>query len=77
MVTNSKKGNWDSWVVIENKAEFNKTRILCFFVGWKQVLSSANGELGGDDPNGGQSDTPITAPREVEVVSETKYVYIT
>ncbi|KAK2186530.1 hypothetical protein NP493_197g02029 [Ridgeia piscesae] len=37
-----------------------------------QVLSSANGELGGDDPNGGQSDTPITAPREVEVVSETK-----
>jgi casein kinase 1 gamma len=38
----------------------------------KGVLSSANGELGGDDPNGGQSDTPITAPREVEVVSETK-----
>ena len=42
------------------------------------MLSSANGELGGDDPNGGQSDTPITAPRDgVEVVSETKYVYIT
>lgn len=41
------------------------------------MLSSANGELGGDDPTGGQSDTPITATRDVEVVSETKYVSIT
>ena len=38
------------------------------------MLSSANGEMGCDDPTGGQSDTPITAPPEVEVVSETKYV---
>ncbi len=38
-------------------------------------MSSTNGELGGDDPTGGQSNTPITAPAEVEVVDETKYVY--
>jgi len=37
-----------------------------------KVVSSTNGELGGDDPTGGQSNTPITAPAEVEVVDETK-----
>ena len=40
-----------------------------------QVVSSTNGELGGDDPTAGHSNTPITAPAEVEVVDETKYVH--
>lgn len=37
-----------------------------------QVVSSTNGELGGDDPTGGHSHTPITAQPEVEIVEETK-----
>ncbi len=37
-------------------------------------MSSTNGELAGDDPTAGHSNTPITAPAEVEVVDETKYV---
>jgi len=37
-----------------------------------QVVSSTNGELGADDPTAGHSNTPITAPAEVEVVDETK-----
>ena len=41
-----------------------------------QVVSSTNGELGPDDPTAGHSNTPITAPAEVEVVDETKYVEI-
>lgn len=45
-----------------------------FFISLK-VVSSTNGELGGqDDPTAGHSNTPITAPAEVEVVDETKYV---
>ena len=41
-----------------------------------QVVSSTNGELGGDDPTGGHSHTPITAQPEVEIVEETKFVTI-
>ena len=41
-----------------------------------QVVSSTNGELGGDDPTGGHSHTPITAQPEVEIIEETKYVYL-
>ena len=41
-----------------------------------QVVSSTNGELAADDPTAGHSNTPITAQAEVEVVDETKYVYI-
>jgi casein kinase 1 gamma len=37
-----------------------------------QVVSSTNGDLAGDDPTAGHSNTPITAPPEVEVVDETK-----
>ncbi|XP_050403153.1 casein kinase I isoform X2 [Patella vulgata] len=37
-----------------------------------QVVSSTNGELVPDDPNAAHSNTPITAPPEVEVVDETK-----
>lgn len=36
-----------------------------------KVVSSMNGEPGGDDPTAGHSNTPITPP-EVEVVDETK-----
>ncbi|XP_041088389.1 casein kinase I isoform X4 [Polyodon spathula] len=39
-----------------------------------QVVSSTNGELNTDDPTAGHSNAPITAPAEVEVVDETKYV---
>jgi casein kinase 1 gamma len=38
-----------------------------------QVVSSTNGDLTNDDPTTGHSNTPITGPVEVEVVSETKY----
>lgn len=38
-----------------------------------QVVSSTNGELGGDDP-AGHSHTPITAQQEIEMAEETKYV---
>lgn len=37
-----------------------------------QVVSSTNGDLANDDPTTGHSNTPITVPVEVEVVSETK-----
>ncbi|KAK7865200.1 hypothetical protein R5R35_003918 [Gryllus longicercus] len=37
-----------------------------------QVVSSTNGELANDDPTAGHSNTPITAPAEVEIVDETK-----
>ena len=40
-----------------------------------QVVSSTNGDVTGDDPTAGHSNTPITAPAEVEVVDETKYVF--
>lgn len=40
----------------------------------KQVVSSTNGELNTDDPTAGRSNAPITAPTEVEVMDETKYV---
>ncbi|KAG8040692.1 hypothetical protein G9C98_002688 [Cotesia typhae] len=37
-----------------------------------QVVSSTNGELANDDPTAGHSNTPITAPQEVEMIDETK-----
>lgn len=37
-----------------------------------QVVSSTNGDLGGDDP-AGHSHTPITAQPEIEIAEETKY----
>ncbi|XP_026667779.1 casein kinase I isoform X15 [Ceratina calcarata] len=37
-----------------------------------QVVSSTNGELANDDPTAGHSNTPITAPQEVDTVDETK-----
>ncbi|XP_046432091.1 casein kinase I isoform X12 [Neodiprion virginianus] len=37
-----------------------------------KVVSSTNGELANDDPTAGHSNTPITAPQEVEMVDETK-----
>ena len=40
------------------------------------MVSSTNGELGADDPTAGYSNAPITAHTEVEVVDETKYVFI-
>ncbi|XP_063980887.1 casein kinase I isoform X2 [Diachasmimorpha longicaudata] len=36
-----------------------------------QVVSSTNGELANDDPTAGHSNTPITAPQEVEMIDET------
>lgn len=39
-------------------------------------MSSTNGELANDDPTAGHSNTPITAPQEVEMVDETKLVLI-
>ncbi|XP_023245023.1 casein kinase I isoform X4 [Copidosoma floridanum] len=38
----------------------------------KYVVSSTNGELANDDPTAGHSNTPITAPPEVEMIDETK-----
>ncbi|KAG8130789.1 hypothetical protein E2320_017351, partial [Naja naja] len=40
-----------------------------------QVVSSTNGELNTDDPTAGRSNAPITAPTEVEVMDETKYLF--
>lgn len=37
-----------------------------------QVVSSANGDLQPDDPATGHSNTPITEPIDVDLVSETK-----
>ena len=50
---------------------------ICIFLIWiylfvLQVVSSTNGELGGDDHTAGHSNTPITAAAEVEVVDDTK-----
>ncbi|XP_074095321.1 casein kinase I gish isoform X1 [Cotesia typhae] len=39
-----------------------------------QVVSSTNGELANDDPTAGHSNTPITAPQEVEMIDETNPV---
>ena len=39
-------------------------------------MSSTNGELGADDPTAGQSQTPIAVQPDVDVVDETKYVYV-
>ncbi|XP_039303629.1 casein kinase I isoform X5 [Solenopsis invicta] len=39
-----------------------------------QVVSSTNGELANDDPTAGHSNTPITAPQEVDMIDETKKV---
>ncbi|XP_070162113.1 casein kinase I isoform X5 [Polyergus mexicanus] len=39
-----------------------------------QVVSSTNGELANDDPTAGHSNTPITAPQEVDMIDETKQV---
>lgn len=35
-----------------------------------QVVSSTNGEFGGDDPTAGHSHTPITAQPEIEIIAE-------
>jgi len=40
-----------------------------------QVVNSTVGDIA-DDPTGGQSNSPIAAPPEVEVVDETKYVQL-
>ncbi|XP_076376223.1 casein kinase I gish isoform X10 [Megalopta genalis] len=40
--------------------------------GKSMVVSSTNGELANDDPTAGHSNTPITAPQEVDMVDETK-----
>lgn len=47
-----------------------------FLFFFSQVVSSTNGELNTDDPTAGRSNAPITAPTEVEVMDETKYVLI-
>ncbi|XP_014471412.1 PREDICTED: casein kinase I isoform gamma-3 isoform X2 [Dinoponera quadriceps] len=39
-----------------------------------KVVSSTNGELANDDPTAGHSNTPITAPQEVDMIDETKTV---
>ncbi|KAL6436906.1 hypothetical protein ACFW04_004927 [Cataglyphis niger] len=39
-----------------------------------KVVSSTNGELANDDPTAGHSNTPITAPQEVDMIDETKQV---
>ncbi|XP_076761084.1 casein kinase I gish isoform X4 [Xylocopa sonorina] len=41
-----------------------------------QVVSSTNGELANDDPTAGHSNTPITAPQEVDMVDETNVWFI-
>ncbi|KAG5311222.1 KC1G3 kinase, partial [Acromyrmex insinuator] len=41
---------------------------------WIMVVSSTNGELANDDPTAGHSNTPITAPQEVDMIDETKKV---
>ncbi|XP_029165572.1 casein kinase I isoform X4 [Nylanderia fulva] len=39
-----------------------------------KVVSSTNGELANDDPTAGHSNTPITAPQEVDMIDETKQI---
>ncbi|XP_076237593.1 casein kinase I gish isoform X5 [Calliopsis andreniformis] len=41
-----------------------------------KVVSSTNGELANDDPTAGHSNTPITAPQEVDMVDETNVCFI-
>ncbi|XP_076176800.1 casein kinase I gish isoform X7 [Ptiloglossa arizonensis] len=41
-----------------------------------KVVSSTNGELANDDPTAGHSNTPITAPQEVDMVDETSVCFI-
>ncbi|XP_076675576.1 casein kinase I gish isoform X5 [Andrena cerasifolii] len=41
-----------------------------------KVVSSTNGELANDDPTAGHSNTPITAPQEVDMVDETNLCFI-
>ncbi|XP_053973663.1 casein kinase I isoform X8 [Hylaeus anthracinus] len=41
-----------------------------------KVVSSTNGELQNDDPTAGHSNTPITAPQEVDMVDETNVGFI-
>ncbi|XP_043253270.1 casein kinase I isoform X1 [Colletes gigas] len=41
-----------------------------------QVVSSTNGELANDDPTAGHSNTPITAPQEMDMVDETNVCFI-
>ncbi|XP_057323265.1 casein kinase I isoform X13 [Microplitis mediator] len=43
----------------------------------RYVVSSTNGELANDDPTAGHSNTPITAPQEVEMIDETNPVIVT
>lgn len=43
---------------------------------YTQVVSSTNGELANDDPTAGHSNTPITAPQEVDMIDETKLVTV-
>ena len=50
------------------------TYLLCGLV-VVQVVNSTVGDVG-DDPAGVQSNSPIAAPPEVEVVDETKYVVV-
>ncbi|XP_011863364.1 PREDICTED: casein kinase I isoform gamma-3 isoform X2 [Vollenhovia emeryi] len=40
----------------------------------RYVVSSTNGELANDDPTAGHSNTPITAPQEVDMIDETKKI---
>ncbi|KAJ8682396.1 hypothetical protein QAD02_018188 [Eretmocerus hayati] len=51
----------------------NRDRIL--YADFK-VVSSTNGELANDDPTAGHSNTPITAPPEVEMIDETNICLI-
>ncbi|XP_043280451.1 casein kinase I isoform X3 [Venturia canescens] len=44
--------------------------------GRNYVVSSTNGELANDDPTAGHSNTPITAPQEVEMIDETNVCFI-
>ncbi|XP_036148404.1 casein kinase I isoform X6 [Monomorium pharaonis] len=41
-----------------------------------KVVSSTNGELANDDPTAGHSNTPITAPQEVDMIDETNVCFI-
>ncbi|XP_011863371.1 PREDICTED: casein kinase I isoform gamma-3 isoform X9 [Vollenhovia emeryi] len=50
-----------------NDGEFDWT-------GKTMVVSSTNGELANDDPTAGHSNTPITAPQEVDMIDETKKI---
>ncbi|XP_015190759.1 PREDICTED: casein kinase I isoform gamma-3 isoform X12 [Polistes dominula] len=43
---------------------------------WIMVVSSTNGELANDDPTAGHSNTPITAPQEVDMIDETNVCFI-